>query len=414
MGQSESVEKEHIHLLVLSQIKGLGRQFLKELLTEKRDCLEDVLRSPREILSQHKHIREDMARQIEEQRLFERAAHVYQQCQQQDIQVISFFDEHYPDFFRHLEGTIYGSDQPGKSSVPAPRGSAAAEPRGADNELFHPPLLLFARGDVSLLTKTSIALVGTRKMTPYGERFLRDVMERFAGRPVVLAGGIHYGTEITAVHLALKHHIPTIVILPSSIDQPYPLAHAKDLDKVVESGGCVLTECLPNTNARKHTFVARNHLLAAMVRYTLLVESAARGGAMTIARLSFGYGKEVMALPGNILQPYSVGCNQLIKENRAALVSSAEEVLGAMGFTRPELKKMEKSEAKDSSSRVLKDMSPEEKKIVEIIQQDPEPVSVDKLSYLMKKPVSALKLALLQLEMTRVVQHLPGNRYMLF
>ena len=189
----------------------------------------------------------------------------------------------------------------------------------------NPPLALFVAGDPSLLWRPGIAVVGSRSPSPGG----RDNAARFAcalsGSGLLVASGLAAGVDTAAHQAVLDAGAPTVAVLGTGPDVPYPRSNAR-LHEAVIAHGAVVSEYLPGTQARKAHFPSRNRILAGLTLGTLVVEAAMRSGALITARLAGECGREVMALPGSIHNPVARGCHRLIREG-AALVETPEEVL---------------------------------------------------------------------------------------
>jgi DNA processing protein len=192
-----------------------------------------------------------------------------------------------------------------------------------------PPLALFVAGDPALLWHPAVAVVGSRGPTAGG----RDNAHSFA-RALVTAGfavtsGLAAGIDRAAHEAALDGNGITVAVLGTGPDVPYPLAHAGLLSRV-SAHGAVVSEHPPGTEARREHFPSRNRILAGLTLGTLVIEAAARSGALITARLAADAGREVFAVPGSIHNPMARGCHRLIRDG-AALVESADEVIVALG-----------------------------------------------------------------------------------
>ena len=186
------------------------------------------------------------------------------------------------------------------------------------------PLALFYRGNASLDALHVVSLVGTRHATSYGENlclsFMRDLKELCPD--VLVVSGLAYGIDIHAHRAALQNGFPTVGVL----------AHGLTAIAMMDQGG-LLTEFMSGTNPDRQNFVKRNRIVAGMSDATIVVESAAKGGALITAELAEGYHRDCFAFPGRVTDTYSAGCNNLIKNNRASLVLSAEDFVEAMGWS---------------------------------------------------------------------------------
>lgn len=196
------------------------------------------------------------------------------------------------------------------------------------------PVVLFYKGTCSLNPSRAVAVVGTRKATPYGLRQCRQIIADLAAlrdRPAVISG-LAYGIDITAHLAALEHGMDTIAVLPTGMDSIYPPPHRGHAARIARAGA-VVTDFPKGSSPMAVTFLRRNRIIAGMSDAVVLVESAEKGGGLITARTALSYSREVLALPGRVGDRWSEGCNRLIESNGAALISSPSSVAAAMGWT---------------------------------------------------------------------------------
>ena len=224
------------------------------------------------------------------------------------------------------------------------------------------PLALFYRGNSPLNTQRIISIVGTRHATKYGEDLCASFMQDLADLcpDTLIVSGLAYGIDIHAHRNALKHKLPTVGVLAHGLDRIYPSAHRKTAIEMMDHGG-LLTEFMSGTNPDRQNFVRRNRIVAGMSDATIVVESAIKGGALITAELSESYHRDCFAFPGRVNDPYSMGCNELIKKNRAALIQSAEDFVNAMGWNTSVVQ----SSKHNVQRELFPDLNEEEEKIVE-------------------------------------------------
>lgn len=195
-----------------------------------------------------------------------------------------------------------------------------------------PPLGLFVRGE--LARAPVVAVVGSRRATAYGRQVARTLGEELAGAGVVVASGMARGVDAAAHEGALAAGGPTWAVWGAGPDQIYPPEH-RDLAAAICSGGALLTEYLPGTGPRKHHFPERNRVLAGLASAVVVVEAAARSGALITARLAVDEGREVLAVPGSILSEVSVGPNTLLQLGARPLLTP-RDVFDAIGHEPPD------------------------------------------------------------------------------
>jgi DNA processing protein len=193
-----------------------------------------------------------------------------------------------------------------------------------------PPLGLWVQGDVrldELAAAPSVAIVGSRAATEYGEHHAAELAYGLASRRVPVFSGAAYGIDGAAHRGALSADGVTVAVLGCAVDAGYPAGHVGLLDRIVSSGGAVVSEYPPGTPPARHRFVARNRLIAAVTAATLVVEAGQRSGARHTARLAKKLGRPVLALPGPVSSAASAGCHQLIQDGTARLVTSVDDVI---------------------------------------------------------------------------------------
>ncbi len=198
------------------------------------------------------------------------------------------------------------------------------------NDLAVPPILLIAKGDLQALSTRSLAIVGTRNPTPYGSRIASEFAAGFVDREWAIVSGGAYGIDSAAHKGALVAEGVTIAVTASGLDYPYPAGNQRIFDEIIENGA-IVSEYLPNVQARPHRFLVRNRIIAALSRGTLVVEAAFRSGSLRTAREAADLARPVMAIPGPINSPTSDGCHRLIGERSAELVTSVADAYEFMG-----------------------------------------------------------------------------------
>jgi DNA processing protein len=269
---------------------------------------------------------------------------------------------------------------------------------------------LFYRGNARLDALRVISIVGTRHATAYGEdlcnSFVRDLKELCPD--VLIVSGLAYGIDIHAHRAALQHGFPTVGVLAHGLDRIYPAAHRKTAIAMMDQGG-LLTEFMSGTNPDRQNFVKRNRIVAGMSDATIIVESAAKGGALITAELAESYHRDCFAFPGKTTDIYSAGCNKLIRNNRAALLLSAEDFVETMGWSTS----TGKAAPKAIQRELFPDLNEEESKVVDILQQCSEGMQVNQLVVEADIPINRMSALLFELEMKGVVRALAGGVYRL-
>ncbi len=271
------------------------------------------------------------------------------------------------------------------------------------------PIILYYIGNADLNQTKIISIVGTRHITSYGQDLIRRFVSelRLYCPQVLIVSGLAYGVDINAHRQALENGYPTIGVLAHGLDQIYPYRHRDTAAQMIEHGG-LLTEFMTHTNADKPNFVRRNRIVAGMADATILVESAAKGGGLITTDIAQSYNRSVFAFPGNIGQPYSEGCNKLIRDNGAGLITGAEDFVHAMGWQDETLLKQALTDGIERN--LFPDLSPEEQNIVSLLQKVND-LQLNILSVKSGIPIGQLTAILFQLELKGIVKPLAGGMY---
>ena len=271
------------------------------------------------------------------------------------------------------------------------------------------PIILYYIGNADLNQAKIVSVVGTRRCTTYGQdlirRFTSDL--RQSCPHVLIVSGLAYGVDINAHREALANGFPTIGVLAHGLDQIYPYRHRDTAAEMLNHGG-LLTEFMTQTNADKPNFVRRNRIVAGMADAVILVESAAKGGGLITAEIAQSYDRSVFAFPGNVNAEYSKGCNNLIRDNGAALISNAEDFVKAIGWQDEALRQQKMADGIERN--LFPDLLPEEQAIVTLLQQTND-LQLNIISVKSGLPIGQLTALLFQLEMKGVVRPLAGGMY---
>ena len=210
----------------------------------------------------------------------------------------------------------------------------AAKDQSDRTQALVPPLALWVRGPALLdeATDRSVAIVGSRASTAYGEHVAGELGHQLGERGWTVVSGGAFGIDAAAHRGALAARAPTVVVLACGVDRPYPAAHDTLFARILDSG-LLVSEWPPGAAPHRHRFLVRNRLIAALTRGTVVVESAARSGAQATARRAHRLGKQVLVVPGPVTSAMSVGCHELLREEGvgARLVASAAHVVEAVG-----------------------------------------------------------------------------------
>ena len=269
------------------------------------------------------------------------------------------------------------------------------------------PILIYTLGKMNLNSGKMISVVGTRKATMEGlsftEKLIKDLKER-EHNPVIVSG-LAYGVDAAAHQAALKNGLQTIAVLGHGLDIIYPASHKK-LAKEIVKQGMLVTDFPAKSIRDKNNFIKRNRIIAGLSDATVVIESGEKGGSLITADIANSYNRDVLAVPGRISDRYSKGCNNLIKSNKAAMLTSIEDLEYLLGW----------DPGKKKNDAVQKDLflnfSNDEKLIAEILKEN-EGITIDLICLKSNMPTSKVSPILLNLEFMGVVKTLPGKTYKL-
>ena len=274
------------------------------------------------------------------------------------------------------------------------------------------PLVLFFKGNTDLNRARVINVVGTRHCTAYGQDVIRKFVTELKklSPEVLIVSGLAYGVDINAHRQALANDLDTVAVLAHGLDNLYPARHKQTADEMIKHGG-LLTEFLTNTNADKLNFVRRNRIVAGMSDACVLVESAAHGGGLITTAIARDYSREVFAFPGAVGAPFSEGCNNLIRDHKAQLITSAADFIQAVGWE-TDFKRVQATR-QGIERQLFPELSAEEQTVIEALQSlNDQPIS--QLSLSANIPISRLTVVLFQLEMKGMLKLLAGGCYHLY
>ena len=270
---------------------------------------------------------------------------------------------------------------------------------------YDSPALLYYRGNADLNTSKIIAVVGTRNNSDYGKTVCEKIMENLASENILVVSGLAFGIDTIAHKAALKNNLQTIGVLAHGLDRIYPAQNKTLAKQMIEHGG-LLTEFISHTNPDKQNFPKRNRIVAGISDAVIIMETGKKGGSLITAELGNNYNKDVFAIPGRVNDSKSEGCNYLIKNNKAALINGADDLLEMMNW-----KPVDKPAVKKQRELFI-ELTPDEKIVVAILQQQ-EAVHIDEMYFKSGLSSSAVAAALLMLEMQGVVASMPGKLYKL-
>lgn len=271
------------------------------------------------------------------------------------------------------------------------------------------PIVLYYLGTANLNRQHVINIVGTRRCTAYGQdlirRFLSDLRQTVPD--VLVVSGLAYGIDICAHREALADGFETVGVLAHGLDELYPSRHRDTAKQMLAQGG-LLTEYMSETEPMANNFRMRNRIVAGISDATVVVESAYKGGALITARIAQEYGRDVMAFPGNVGAPYSEGCNNLIRDSKAQLITSAADFMQAVGWQNET--RLQQARRDGIERTAFPQLSADEQTVVSVLRETGD-MQLNVLAVKTNMPIGQLTVLLFQLEMKGVVRPLAGGSY---
>ena len=270
---------------------------------------------------------------------------------------------------------------------------------------YDPPAMLYYRGSANLNAGKIIAVVGTRSKTDYGKHLTEKLVAALEEQQILVVSGLALGVDAIAHKAAIKHQLPTVAVMAHGLDKIYPAEHTVLAKDIIKENGGLLTEFKSKTKPDKHNFPSRNRIVAGMSDAVIVIETDIKGGSMITAELANGYNKDVFAFPGRTTDSKSAGCNHLIKNNKAILLTSGQDIIDILGWA-------DKKPAPKQQKELFIQLTNEEKIIADLLKGK-ETVHIDDLRMASNLNSSTVAAAILNLELQNVVQSLRGKLYKL-
>jgi DNA processing protein len=267
------------------------------------------------------------------------------------------------------------------------------------------PAVLYVKGKTDLNNSKSISIVGTRKASSYGLSLCRQFVFRLAekGYKPLIISGLAYGIDICAHTAALEAGLETVAVMGTGLNTVYPAAHG-NIAKQIENNGALISEYSVSQPVIQGNFISRNRTVAALADVTVVVESAAKGGALITADIANSYNRDVMTFPGRVGDEFSQGCNNLIKANKAALIESVEDFEYQMNWSA-------KPQTVQKQLNFIQ-LSQPEQEIVSFLK-DKKSEDINSISFHTGISIPELSVFMLNLEFVGLIEVLPGNSYSL-
>lgn len=364
------MDQERLSFLALHFTPGIG-DFLVKQLVSYCGSAEQVFKTSKGKLLKIPGVGEISAEAIIHEKSFHEAEKELKKAEKEDTEILFFIDKKYPQRLKVIDDA---------------------------------PALLYYKGYQNLNVPKTVGIVGTRQATEYGKEMVEKICQELVPHQALIISGLAYGIDIHAHKFALKHGLSTIGVMGSGMDIIYPAAHKDTAKKMISHGG-LITENHFGTKPDAHNFPARNRIIAGLSDALIVVEAAEKGGALITADIANTYNKDVFAVPGNLGQTYSEGCNKLIKINKANVYTSVKDLEYIMNWS-----------AESNAVQTTLDLTffePDEQKVIQILKDRKAPVMIDELSFKSSLPPSQLASLLLTLEFKNAVKSLPGKMFAL-
>lgn len=361
-------DNELFYLLALQKVEGIGDVIAKKLLMYCGSA-EAIFKSNANQLANIDGIGTILLKNIKNKTVFDKAEKELDFIRHNGISVSYFQDESYPDKLKHC---------------------------------FDSPILLFTSGKINLKDRKIISIVGTRQITSYGMEFCKKLIEELAPLDPVIVSGLAYGVDIMAHQFALENNLQTIGVVAHGLNQIYPKTHKKYISKMEQNGG-LLTEFWSSSNPDKENFVKRNRIVAGIAEATIVIESAERGGSLITANIANDYNRDVFAVPGRTTDKYSQGCNNLIKTQKANMLTSAADLIYMLNW---DIKK----ELVPVQKQLFVSLDEDEQKVYDYLLKSGKEL-IDIIALQCDFPIYKISGLLLNMELKGVIRPLPGKLF---
>jgi DNA processing protein len=265
------------------------------------------------------------------------------------------------------------------------------------------PIVLFQSGNINLKQQRIISIVGARKITTSGIAFCEKLVEALSPFKPIIVSGFAYGTDITAQKAAVKHNLQTIGCLAHGLNQIYPKVHKKYVAAIENHGG-FYTDFWSTASFDRNNFLKRNRIIAGLSEATIVIESAEKGGSLVTADIANSYNREVFAVPGRTTDSQSVGCNNLIKFQKAHLLSNPLDVPYMLNW------ELESDQKPVVQKQLFVELEPDEKIIYNFLKENNKEL-MDVIALRCEMPTYKIAGILLNMELKGVIRPLPGKLF---
>ena len=364
------MKEDLLYKIALTLIPNVGTTLSKNLISHCGGA-KNVFEASRKKLMKIPGVGSKCATTILRSDILEQAAEEVAFMERHQIRALFYLDDDYPSRLKHFDNA---------------------------------PFLLYYRGNANLNHPRVVGIVGTRQPTVRGISNCEKLVEGLAPYDVLIASGLAYGVDGIAHKKSVNHKVSTVGVMGTGMATIYPHEHKRLAEKMIENGG-LLTEYPHKSIPSRQHFPMRNRIIAGMVDALVVVESKIKGGSMISALIANEYNKNVFAFPGRSTDEQSAGCNALIKNHQAQLIDGAQDLV--------EIMRWEQLDAtKEIQKQLFVELNSEEQSLVTLLKESEE-VSIDRITYELKRPSSEIASLLLTLEFKGLVKTLPGKRYAL-
>lgn len=363
------LEEDLLYVLALQRVKGIGDVNAKKLIAHCGSA-KKVLTEKRQKLQKINGIGSFTLKNLFDSTNLKEAEKELLYIQKNKIKTLYFKDENYPKNLKHCVDA---------------------------------PILFFKEGNFNLENQPIISIVGTRKITSYGRDFCEKLISDLTAYNPIIVSGFAYGVDICAHKAALKNNLQTIGVLAHGFEEVYPKSNKKYVSEINKNGGFI-TDFWHNDELQRENFLKRNRIVAGISEATIIIESAEKGGSLVTADIANSYSRDVFAVPGRSTDVYSKGCNQLIKRNQAAILTSAKDLIENLNW------ELEEQKPKIIQKQLFVELSEIEQQVYDFLQENGKEL-LDLISLNCKLPIHQTTSILFNLEMKGVVKPLPGKLF---
>ena len=363
------LEEDLLYVLALQRVKGIGDINAKKLISHCGSA-KNVLKEKRQTLEKISGIGSFTIKHLFDSNNLIEAEKELKYIQKNNISTFYFDDKNYPEKLKHC---------------------------------IDAPILIFKEGNFELTNRPIISVVGTRKITSYGRDFCEKLISEIKHYNPIIVSGFAYGVDICAHKAALKNDLTTIGVLAHGFEEIYPKSHKKYVSEINKNGG-FFTDFWHNDKLIRENFLKRNRIVAGISEATIIVESAEKGGSLVTADIANSYNRDVFAVPGRSTDNLSKGCNDLIKRNKAAILTSASDLVEMLNWD------IETKKDQNIQKQLFIDLDETEQLVYDFLVDKGKEL-LDLISLNCELPIYKTTTVLFNLEMKGLVKPLPGKLF---